>query len=213
MRRRPVRRRPRRPARPERGTLTDWLQGVSALLAVLLTAPALVVAIVTYRDQQQINRAQLDVTRLERQRYDQRFASRVAAWQVRRAPTSPKDPVDVRVQNRSPVPIKRLHIEADSEDVLAWPDGPRIFEVQVDIPPCTLVTIRLQSMIKPRYPMMRISVALWFADPVGYWQVGTRGLVPANEDDLAAIRKKGGDGYAVEQPELRRTAADCGESG
>ncbi|MET8909504.1 hypothetical protein [Micromonospora sp. NPDC004551] len=60
--------------------MTDWLQGFSALLAVVLAAPALIVAVVTYRDQQEINRAQLESTRIERQRYEQRFASRVAVW-------------------------------------------------------------------------------------------------------------------------------------
>ncbi|WP_405431770.1 hypothetical protein [Micromonospora sp. NBC_00617] len=153
----------------------------------------------TYRDQQQINRAQLDLTRLKRQRYDQRFASRVAAWQVRRAPTSPKDPVDVRVQNRSPVPIKRLYIEARSEDEPEWRDGPWTFEASVDVPPCSLLTFRLHGTLNGRLlavPMMRISVVLWFVDPVGYWQVGAHGVVPAQADDFTALPKRGRGGNA-----------------
>ncbi|MEU4366749.1 hypothetical protein [Micromonospora chersina] len=213
MRRRPVRRRPVRPQPRERVRLTDWLQGISSLLAVVLAAPALVVAVVTYRDQQQINRAQLDMTLLEHQRYEQRFASRVAAWQLRNPAADPRDPVRVRVQNRSPVPIKQLHIEADSEDVLAWPDGPRVFELPVDIPPCSLLTFRLESMVQPRYRMTRISVTLWFSDPVGLWQVGAHGVVSAAPDDFRAVQRSRGGGYGVELPEQRETAADCGESG
>lgn len=205
--RRPVRRqrdaRRREPAKP-----TDWIQGISALLAVVLAAPALVVAVVTYRDQQEINRAQLEMTRLERQRYDQRFASRVAAWQIREKPWDSKTPVHVRVQNRAPVPIKRLSVEATSDFLLSWPSGPRFFDLNVDIPPCTLMTFDINNMIVPEgeSDLPLINVTLWFSDPVGSWKAGPQGVERVDETSRKPVF-----GYGVELSEERETAADCGE--
>ncbi|MFG1918397.1 hypothetical protein [Micromonospora sp. NPDC048898] len=181
---------------------------MAALLAVTLAAPALWIAVSTYRDQQALTREQLELTRLERERYEQRFASRVAFWiptedEVRR----PKGiAFVVRVQNRSPVPIGSIVIA---------PRFPQALDVgffsTVDIPPCSLITLGLdhegavRSMTLPDrgLPMLGMS----FYDSVGIWAIGSSGV-----QRTMGTRLRPSIG-AAELPGTREVLSDCGEGG
>ncbi|RAO03075.1 hypothetical protein [Micromonospora noduli] len=221
-RRRSVTGRGRRPPPMERLKVTDWLQGLSGLLAVVLAAPALWVAVYTYRDQQELTRAQLEATRLERERYQERFASRVAAWR-------PLGPEEARpwaappmvLQNRSPAPIREIAfvfaVDA-TEEVSAHR---RPFWSLSDVPPCSIYTFNFFNLAGPMAPGRASSryggqVELWFTDPAGRWAVGSEGVEPYSDErrslvptpELLTIERS----YYAEVVK-KESAPDCGEGG
>ncbi len=212
----------RRPARGNRTKITDWAQAIAAVAAVL----ALWIAVQAYRDQIRVTEAQirstdaqLESTRLERERYEKRFASRVAIWKlVRRA----DDPLAIAppmvLQNRSPAPIREIAFVFEVSGTKDAPAHRRPFLSRVDVPPCSIYTFTFDGP----YGRDRIidsgdlDVDLWFTDPAGRWVFGSRGVEPYTDQLLELVPPRG----AVE-PKFRysafveksESAADCGEGG
>ncbi|MGW3619144.1 hypothetical protein [Micromonospora arida] len=177
------------------------------MLALTVAMPALVVATVTYRDQQEINRAQLESTQLERQRYEQRYASRVAVWANEDLSGGTDTSVTVKVQNRSPVPIREVSIQIlDLGRALVDPDRETSYRLNGDIPPCSLLTFQLADSTRGVVSAAKSSVSLSFSDTVGDWHLGHDGLVQGSGWRF-------NPGRAVEMDEQRQTAEDCGEGG
>ncbi|MFG1872129.1 hypothetical protein [Micromonospora arborensis] len=187
---------------------TDRAQALSSLLALAVAMPALIVAAVTYRDQQEINRAQLESTRLERQRYEQRYASRMALWRTEDpAETGPNTPVTVRVQNRSPVPMTRLNVGLlDLGRAQNDPERETSYMSWIDVPPCSLVTLRLTNHAGVLITASSVWVSMSFSDAVDDWYLGNDGLVAGPDIWIPG-------GFAVEAKEQRAAAEDCGEGG
>ncbi|WP_433343947.1 hypothetical protein [Micromonospora sp. CA-111912] len=215
-----IRQRPRRrilPARrqrpgqpPERARATDWMQALSSFVTVIVAIPALVIATVTYRDQQEINRSQIEMAQLERGRFEQRYAARVAYWWVRPAGTR-LGPGRFKVQNRSPVPIRGIGMRVTPTQKPGTP-VPHIYNVPA-APPCVILTIDLPPLSQD------VDMALWinhppavelqFTDPTGPWLLSSDGLERDKGAPPNAIRWQS----ALEVDGTRESAGDCGEGG
>ncbi|MBM0201829.1 hypothetical protein JNW90_01000 [Micromonospora sp. STR1s_5] len=189
------------PTSPEPPKLTDWLQGLAALVAVMTAVPALIIAVVTYRGQQEINRAQLELAQRENQRYEERFASRVAAWTEQGGTDGSLSLV--RFQNRSLAPIRNIVFE-----MLLPPDGGGTdeFVTSVTAPPCSLLTFRLERAGKP-FPTHVDWVEGYFTDPVTTWKFTPTALRDA--DSYEALWPVT-DNRAIELADQRAPASDCG---
>ncbi|MFC0504170.1 hypothetical protein [Micromonospora costi] len=182
--------------------------------------PALGVAVVTYRDQQEINRSQLEMAQLERERYARRYASRVAFWWE--SPPLPGPLYGgrpgqmresrIKVQNRSPVPITRMALLVKP---YGGSFGVRDYRLTVDAPPCSVLTIALPALIdddafwgeRHGHELM-----LEFADTTHRWVLREGGL----EDDSEQYHRYSvfdiqNMAWASEVPDTREAAADCGE--
>ncbi|RAO26134.1 hypothetical protein ONO23_05537 [Micromonospora noduli] len=204
--------------------MTDWLQGLSGLLAVVLAAPALWIAVYTYRDQQELTRSQLEATALERERYEERFASRVAAWRLPLplgvpAPLSWSAPAMV-LQNRSPVPIREIAFVFPVAATAEVPAHRWAFWSLVDVPPCSIYTFNFYSLdgllVSDSASGHGRQVELWFTDPAGRWAVGSEGVEPYSD----ARRKPGPPSRLFEERfshsagvVKKESAPDCGEGG
>lgn len=107
-----------------RSSIAEIMQATTGALALLLAACAVIVAITTFHDQQQINRDQARINNLVRERDDQRYSSRVAIWypdlgqvvfDTAGSRGVKQDGPDtyrttLHIQNRSPVPISDVHL-------------------------------------------------------------------------------------------------------
>ncbi|MER7589707.1 hypothetical protein ABTW72_19455 [Micromonospora sp. NPDC127501] len=203
--RRPVRKpRARRRGRDEPLRWTEKVHALSSLVTLVVALPALVVAGVTYRDQQEINRAQLESTRLEFERYKQRFASRVAVWMTNATPPgqSPAS-LTLRVQNRSPVPVRWMRFDLRYQ-IGATEMSSGSYEAGGDAPPCSLMTFKIDIVGSPPSTSF-LQLNLVFTDVVGGWELGSWGLRAGRPDSMSRDRQ------AVEIPEQRETVGDCGE--
>ncbi|WP_174536719.1 hypothetical protein [Micromonospora chalcea] len=215
-----VRQRPRRRVLPprrggsrqprERAKLTDWVQALSGLLAVAVAIPALIVAGVTYRDQQEINRTQLEMAQLERDRYEKRYASRVAFWWL----TYPRDGQSgrLKVQNRSPVPISGITLVGVPAGGPSTPPQ-QAYLLTTDAPPCVVLTLSLPTLPGDEefWPWLHKSFGLHFTDPTRSWFLWPTGLQRSSRElSLPRVRFLGA---ATEVPDTRESAGDCGEGG
>ncbi|WP_329011388.1 hypothetical protein OG271_30490 [Micromonospora rifamycinica] len=122
--------RPRRSA-----TIANWIQAVAALTATVVSSLALFIAIDALRDQQQVSGLAMD-------RFERRYAERVAWWATRR------DRGTIFIQNRSPVPILDVTIQmvrvTNVEDRNFSGSIQRRIGLQIsDLPPCTMTEVNL----------------------------------------------------------------------
>lgn len=208
---------PRRRQARASDTRPKWTERVQAA-AALVAVPALVVALITYRDQQEINRSQLEMAQLERERYSKRYASRVAVWWAEGAVDHRSKQPQVRLQNRSMVPVTAQYFR-----VTGYPGEPvaevvrrGYFVPAVEVPPCTVVTYVLLDPGGFRYAEAAVPpiLDLWFADGESTWLTGKNGLFrrSARYWELPSDLNESG-GQAVEVPGTRESAGDCGEGG
>lgn len=187
-----------RPGR-EPAKITDWVQALAAVLAVVFAGWAALIALNTLRDQQQINRSQLALNQLAQDRAQKRYAARVAFW------VQSKEGNTVYIQNRSPVPLTGLELSNPG-----WDDIPS-FEVG-DAPPCAVLTIRLFTAKKPGFaeqPFNRVGyqqLKLLFFDPNGAWFLDEGGVRSA--DGVALSTSPRGRAASISTP-----VEDCGEAG
>ncbi|WP_433112235.1 hypothetical protein [Micromonospora sp. CA-246542] len=207
------------------------MQAVAALLAVIVAAPALWIGLNTYRDQVRVTRAQLESTRLEQRRYEERYAARVSYWDERMKLGGEEFAV-VKVQNRSPVPVNRISILAYYRDVAAGASPPRSewveYPANAIAPPCSILTFRLRMQVNAdRYRdyepnFSPVVTALRFADTVQWWEFQrnfwTPGVLGGPERlrvDEMDMRMVSRDGMSLleawEVPGTRQPAGDCGE--
>ncbi|MCX5070900.1 hypothetical protein OOJ91_34190 [Micromonospora lupini] len=173
--------------------------------------PALIVAGVTYRDQQDINRTQLEMAQLERDRYEQRYASRVAFWWLT-YPTTGGQPGRLKLQNRSPVPIRAINLIAVATSGQPTPQ-PQVYSLLTDAPPCVVLTLSLQTLPSDEEFWRRRDpdVGVQFTDPTRSWFLSRTGLEHDSGDLIFATFPL--NVLATEVPGTRESAGDCGEGG
>jgi hypothetical protein len=222
-------RRFRRPPRQEptsRGLLA-WLnqnsgaiQAISSLIAVVVAALAVVFAFYAFVDQSTTNG-------MERDRFERRYASRVAWWfegpvATANGVTAPTSAWTLVVQNRAPIPVRGAVFSLDvSESSLRYEMGvsadPAVRELFADtwplpeLRPCELVRVSIRYEKKVSVPTDLLSEAgvVMFIDGAssGLWVLTARGL-----DRTQWILFPQYD--SAKAPLIsRRDASDCGESG
>lgn len=215
----PVRRRRERRAPRERAHIADWVQAIAGVLTVAVAVPAVTVALDSYREQQEINRSQLDLALLERSRYEQRYASRVAIWRDAPVRTTEGRNVRMKMQNRAPVPIT-LDRFVVARSAVGKPDLPRysewVYAASVDVPPCTALTFELRDSTDG--DAQRIAaladvadVELIFMDVESSWRIGRWGLTKNGPKRSFSVNIDLNPPVAVEVPGSRAPAEDCGE--
>ncbi|WP_130512749.1 hypothetical protein [Krasilnikovia cinnamomea] len=157
---------------------SDRVQAAGTAIAALVAAAALAVSLMALRGQQEAqDRAD--------QRFQQRYAERVAWWTRR-------NPDVLVVQNRSPVPVVGNSVVAGSPERGGF--RPRLLPTS-DVPPCTELTVELR--VVSRYPSAPVAttgrpdlpgLSVWevravrFHDRVGFWERGPERLVPLDRD-------------------------------
>ncbi|MDW5330816.1 hypothetical protein [Plantactinospora sp. KLBMP9567] len=116
------------------------IQALGALVAGVVAIPALVVALSALEDQQEINRSQIRLNQIEQDRFNKRYASRVAVWMT-------GEPGSFKLQNRAPVPLSVVQLRFGS---LEW-EGGRAYSYDwfhlPTMPPCTILSIELPTVI------------------------------------------------------------------
>ncbi|MGY0002602.1 hypothetical protein [Micromonospora sp. I033] len=237
----------REPTKP-----AEWVQALAAVLAVIMAWWAVAVGRETLEDQKEINRSQKEINERSVQRTEQRFVSRVAWWWLdERHGSAPEDAKraptigwpQLRVQNRSPIPLKNVRLNAGPKSGLAiTPVDPSVTNGYVidytkpvyfwlpPIPPCVTATfaIRLDGYPDggPRQNEAAASIisaamvegwALEFDDAVARWSRSDRGISRVSLDqgniDLMGRQTVGRGGVPGLDPPRREAAQDCGEGG
>ncbi|MCX5066714.1 hypothetical protein OOJ91_12570 [Micromonospora lupini] len=199
-------------------------------MAALAAVPALVIAVVTWRDQQAINRSQLEVNQaqvrlaeIENKRYEGRYAARVSFSWADSPPGGQVDPYPTfLIYNPSPVPIMRIAFEMDRGSV--EPEPSYFYGGDLDAPPCSILTVRVIQRNPggpPTVPMHDWPLNMRFLDTVGWWRITTedsielgavRAPVPLAEEDWPPLERTPKLGLE-EVPGTRKPAPDCGEGG
>jgi hypothetical protein len=144
---------------------TAKVQIAATVLAVLLTIPSVVFAFRTLKDQQEINRSQLAVAKIEQQRYQRRYASKISWWSEHS--DSKVNDASVRIQNRSPVPLSGVVLEARPISYKKKTPA-RGFVLIGQIPPCTVLTLTIPAS-KFVGGDVWTTESLYFTDVVSYW--------------------------------------------
>jgi hypothetical protein len=111
------------------------IQAICAVVTALLSSVALIVSVYTLRQQQGVNLSQVEVNKIEQERFDRRYASRVSWWLS-------EDYRSLQIQNRAPIPLTRIAIYVDVEwerkslgDGWFWlPTLPPCTELRLSIP-------------------------------------------------------------------------------
>ncbi|MET7868038.1 hypothetical protein [Micromonospora taraxaci] len=210
------RREPSGPSAPsEHPKLTDWVQALSGLIAVLFAIPALGVALLTYRDQQEINRSQLQLAQLEHEREARRFASRVWVWWLDEP--SKDGRVQFKLQNAGAAPITPVYVEVTYEEFV---DKAKTlvngnleqyqFDIYPSVPPCSTLTFALpppKSGGRVLEADVRFPPSLAFFDGEDLWVTGA-GVHRMNEKDDPPLQTFTED--AVEVPGTREMSSECG---
>lgn len=176
------------------------IQSFVAVLALMLSVPGLWVGVIAFREQQRINKSQLEINRsqselnrLEMRRFERRYASRVVYWDEKT-----EDGSVINLQNRSLVPITDLTLNF----IVPWhygssmpddKDGTATLQVLIEaVPPCIHLRVPVRhAQVRFLTDTARVEIehgrnvewitdAISFADPSGSW--GLRGSSLAKLD-------------------------------
>lgn len=214
---------------PSNRMLVRWtaVQALATLLAVFVGVVGGAIAFVTFSAQQEINKSQQEVNEIEQQRFQRRYASRIAWWDTEMEPrpgsriTSPiwdqLTPSRILIQNRAPVPLNGVALDAsvdlgrETQGILIYASTSGAFRAVISlgtIPPCSLVAFNL-----PPYPLyrnvksgtnkiQRLEVeGLLFTDPVTTWSKGRTGpveeAVTPHSIELLGRHQHGPKGFVV----------------
>ncbi|MEU7971255.1 hypothetical protein AB0B48_04365 [Micromonospora sp. NPDC049089] len=206
------------------------MQTLLSVVSSVFTLLALGVAFWTLRDQQEINRSQLEINQaqlglveIENERYEQRYAARVSFWYADRAPGDGANTYPTFViYNRSPVPIMRIHFEMAAPSVKPTPSV--LYGGDLNAPPCSILTVQVvydDHTGQPKAPTHDRPIGMRFLDTVHWW-----GITTVDNIQLGAVRAPvaldEGDrpptqidpAFALHEiPGTRQEAPDCGEGG
>ncbi|WFE47735.1 hypothetical protein [Verrucosispora sp. WMMD1129] len=206
------------------------LQAIAALTTIPVSAVAAVFAFQAFKDQQQVNRDQITLNQTVRERYERRYASRVAFWiadddtsaSARPQSSSLVIVATVSVLNRSPVPLRDAAVFAIAQS------GEAFFWHQQDLRPCEKVDVALLAHAttagRLKDPGNRFVLSLVFRDPTRLWHMTNDGLFPLDgygsytQDFIWEGAESGSTltGSPLIYSSLIRKRAevtDCGESG
>ncbi|MEU9828568.1 hypothetical protein [Micromonospora chersina] len=226
----PARRRKQQAPSRERAKVAEWFQVLTSFLAVVIGVPALWTAVGAYQDQQEVNRsqlrvneAQLRVAELEARRYEERYAVRVSFWTEVVGRGQPGQHVVVKVQNRSPVPVKEIHFVVSDEGVDGRPVPRLYYSLGGTAPPCSILTFRLEPTGDEavRDPFNSFALSMRFLDSVGWWELfqsvalapeaGAPRRLSLGELGFQPLDTGGRRYLATQVPGTRESAGDCGE--
>jgi hypothetical protein len=152
------------------------VQTWTSITAVLISVPGLWLALLALRDQRDATRRAAISTHQETQRFEQRFASRLA-W--RDAPWSP-DAGLLTIQNRSMSTLTSLIVINHGRAIALLPG---------DMPPCSSLDIDVVGAfgLNPFGEPAWTTEAIIFHDPVGAWIMDRSGLRKLSEDALISL--------------------------
>ncbi|MEU1968981.1 hypothetical protein ABZ541_14395 [Micromonospora sediminicola] len=206
------------------------LQAIAALTAIPVSVVAAVFAVQAFKDQQQVNRDQIRLNQSARERYERRYASRVAFWIADDDTSASAKPqssglvvvATVSMLNRSPVPLRDAAIFAIAQS------GEAVFWQQQDLRPCEKVDVELLAHVSTAGRLKdagnKYVLSLAFRDPTRLWHMTNDGLFPLDgygshvENYIWEGVKSGNTltGSPLIYSSLIRKRADvtdCGESG
>jgi hypothetical protein len=191
--------------RREPAKITDWIQALATVIAVVLAGWAGIIALNTYSSQ------------LDRQ--DRRYASRVAWWWDMPSyghdePHFPLSKVHFVLQNRSPVPLTSLNVTLRRDDEYLYWD----FWLY-DLPPCIIATYSI-DVSDPDETLSQVIESRWDADLWGLtfndgmklWHVNSQHQLRSDNIPHGALNPPK-TSPLKEQRSMRRSVEDCGEGG
>ncbi len=165
---------------------------VFALFALIGSAVALVYTANAWEAQKTLNEQQIALNTVTQQRERRVYSSRVALWATVGTDFSSVRPagIDINVQNRSPVPLRRMRLLVPLE-------SGRVAEARIeDLPPCSGRTMRIAPPAGERFAptseqwLGYAAVELEFKETDRFWRLGEQGLTqldfesPPNTDHL-----------------------------
>lgn len=180
---------------------------VFALLALLGSGAALIYTAKAWNGQKTLTEQQIALNQVAQERARRVYSSRVALWATVGTDFSSIRPagIDIHVQNRSPVPLRRMRLLVPLE-------SGRMAEARIeDLPPCLARTLRIAPPPGERFAATSeqwlgyAPVALEFEETGRFWRLGDKGLTqldaesPANADQLQRT------------PPAEQAVTDCGE--
>ncbi|WP_250034016.1 hypothetical protein [Paractinoplanes maris] len=117
-----------------RNLRASYLQGITAVIALLISTVAFIQQLDLNEDQQILNE-------YAQRRDERKYSSRVAIWAVTGRKYSSVLPAgfDMFIQNRSPAPLRDVHVLATLSS------GQNAEVALTDIPPCTIETHRIAA--------------------------------------------------------------------
>ena len=180
---------------------------VLALLALLGSGIALVYTAQAWDGQQTLTSQQITLNQVIQNRERRIYSSRVALWANVATDFSSVRPagIDVFIQNRSPVPLRRVRLLVPLES--GEPAEARL----KDIPPCTTRALRVSPPIGQRFAgtneqwLGYSPVALVFQETAGVWRLDDSGLV-----EMASVPALTAAQLQYTDP-MERSVTDCGE--
>jgi hypothetical protein len=180
---------------------------VFALLALIGSGAALVYTAKAWDEQKTLNEQQIALNKVTKERERRVYSSRVALWATVGTDFSSVRPagIDINVQNRSPVPLRRMRLLVPIE-------SGRIAELRIeDLPPCSGRTMRIAPPAGERFAATSeqwlgyAAVTLEFEETGRFWRLGDKGLT-----QLDAESATNADQLQRTTP-TERSVTDCGE--
>ncbi|WP_203913501.1 hypothetical protein [Rhizocola hellebori] len=157
---------------------------VFALLALIGSAAALVYTAKAWDAQKTLNEQQIALNTVTQERQRRVYSSRVALWATVGTDFSSIRPagIDINVQNRSPVPLRRMRLLVPLE-------SGRVAEARIeDLPPCSGRTMRIAPPAGERFASTSeqwlgyAAVALEFEETGRFWRLGEKGLTQLDSE-------------------------------
>lgn len=206
------------------------LQAIAALTTIPVSVVAAIFAFQAFKDQQQVNRDQIRLNQIARERYERRYASRAAFWFADDDTSASAKPqssalvivATVSMLNRSPVPLRDVAIFAIAKS------GEAVFWGQQDLRPCEKVDVELRAHATTAGRLKdsdnRFVLSLAFRDPTRLWHMTNDGLFPLDgygsyvenfiwEGTKSGSTLTGTPLIYSSQIRKRADVTDCGESG
>ncbi|KKK06932.1 hypothetical protein [Micromonospora sp. HK10] len=206
------------------------LQAIAALTTIPVSVVAAIFAFQAFKDQQQVNRDQIRLNQIARERYERRYASRAAFWIADDDTSASAKPqssalvivATVSMLNRSPVPLRDVAIFAIAQS------GDAVFWEQQDLRPCEKVDVELLAHAAMAGRLKdsdnKFVLSLAFRDPTRLWHMTNDGLFPLDgygsyvenfiwEGAKSGSTLTGSPLFFSSLIRKRAAVTDCGESG
>ncbi|MFI6820971.1 hypothetical protein ACIBJE_08445 [Micromonospora sp. NPDC050187] len=190
-----------------RQTLAALTGVVVSLLALIGSGVALFYTAKAWEGQQTLNKQQIELNRVTQDRERRVYSSRVALWATIGTDFSSIKPagVDVHIQNRSPVPLRRMRLLVPLE-------SGRVAEARIeDVPPCVVRRMRIAPPGGERFAVASeqwlgyTPVTLEFEETGRSWRLDDGGLTATGADVTSHV-----DQLLLAAP-VESPVGDCGE--
>lgn len=166
----------RRPSRrcENNREFSAWVQAIAAVIAGVSATWTATVAHDSLREQQRLNRSQIELNRVQmsanqltRDRFEARFAANVTWW------ADSQDGGLILIQNRSPILLNNVQLIEHAH----YPDGATPGKYLFDIPPCSTAAARLGDYSPGEFHLLLTHFySLAFSDSASQWERSSDGL-------------------------------------